>query len=365
MNRLRFTTVALLAMSLALAGCGRQSPMKPVSTSGTMGTIDASLAASGPAITMFALPTTFSRPSNIITGPDQALWFTEAGKIGRLSTSGALREFPLPAGHTASSLTNGPDGALWFTEPAASAIGRISIAGAIREFIVPGACQSGYSCPTAPRPIGIVTGSDHALWIIEPIFSRVSNRTGAAKVLRLTVDGTFTEFPIPGGSAKVSTPNPGSIALGADGAVWFTDSFERRIWRATTSGALTSYPTNLGAPVAITAGPDGALWFTAGQLGRITTAGAVTSMAVPSGPNGASLGAITAGADGNLWLGAYDLTKSGGAIVRSTTAGAMTSTAFPTYIEIDGITRGPDGAIWFTQMDNQSGASKIGRIAAL
>ena len=42
----------------------------------------------------------------------------------------------------------------------------------------------------------------------------------------------------------------------------------------------------------------------------------------------------------------------------------MTSTAFPTYVEIDGITRGPDGAIWFTQSDNQSGAARIGRITS-
>src|SRR5262249_35675430 len=154
----------------------------------------------------------------IVTGPDQALWFTESGKIARITTAGALREFALPAGHAASSLTNGPDGALWFTEPAASAIGRITTAGAVTELTVPGACPLGYSCPTAPRPIGIVTGSDNALWIIEPIFSRVLNRTSAAKVLRFAIGGSFTEFVIPGGGSKVTTPNPGSIVLGPDGA---------------------------------------------------------------------------------------------------------------------------------------------------
>jgi virginiamycin B lyase len=364
MNRLRNTIPALLSTGLMMAGCGGQKPMTPV-VSSTTSTIALRPDASGAAITTFVLPAAFSRPANIVTGPDQALWFTESGKIARISATGALREFALPAGHTASSLTTGPDGALWFTEPEASAIGRITTAGVITELIVPGACQAGYACPTSPRPIGIVTGSDNALWIIEPIFSRVSNRTAAAKVLRLTTDGTFTEFPIPGGSAKSTTPNPRGVARGPDGAVWFTDSFERLIWRVTTSGVLTSFPSGSGAPSAITAGPDGALWFTAVQLGRITTTGAVVSLAVPSGPNGTALGAIAAGADGNLWLTAYDLTRSGGAIVRSTTAGAKTTTAFPTYTEIDGITRGPDNAIWFTQMDNQTGASKIGRIAVL
>src|SRR5262245_59233271 len=286
MNRLRFTVPALLSMGLLMDGCGGQKPMTPVMPSATTSTIDLRPNASSAAIMTFALPAAFSLPANIVTGPDQALWFTESGKIARISTAGALREFVLPAGHSASSLTSGPDGALWFTEPEASAIGRITTGGAITELTVPGACQTGYACPTSPRPIGIVTGSDNALWIIEPIFSRVSNRTAAAKVLRLTADGVFTEFPIPGGASKSATPNPRSIALGPDGAVWFTDSFERRIWRSTTSGALTSFSANLGAPNAITAGPDGALWFTAGQLGRITTTGAVSPMAVPSGPNG-------------------------------------------------------------------------------
>ena len=212
-------------------------------------------------------------------------------------------------------------------------------------------------------PQTCVTGSDGALGIIEPIFSRVLNRTSAAKLLRLTTDGTFTEFAIPGGSSKSTTPNPGSIALGPDGAVWFTDSFERLIWRAATNGALTSFPTNIGAPVAITAGPDGALWFTASQLVRVSIGGVVSAFPVPSGANGSSLGSLAAGSDGNLWLSAYDLTLSAGQIVRSTTAGSTSKTLFPTFVEIDDIARGPDGAVWFAETNIQSGATAIGRIA--
>jgi len=362
MKGVRTSVATCVAIASLMAGCGKNNPTGPYHSSRSPSEMSAtSLAAN--AVTSFDLPTAFTFPANLITGPDGALWFTENGKIGRITTTGALREFALPTGHNASSLTSGPDGALWFTEPTNQAVGRITTSGLISETKVPGACATGYSCPTSPRPIGIVTGSDGALWIIEPIFSRVLNRTSAAKLLRLTTDGAFTEFAIPGGVSKVTTPNPGSIARGSDGAVWFTDSFERSIWRATTSGALSSFPTNLGAPVKITAGPDGAMWFTAAQLGRITTAGVVTSFTVPSGPNGSSLGAIASLWDGALWLAAYDMTLSAGQIIRATTAGAMTKTQFPTYVEIDGITRGPDGAVWFTQTDNQSGAAKIGRIA--
>jgi virginiamycin B lyase len=356
---------ALLAFPIALAsllaGCGGETPTTPPTMHRSTPTAS-TLAASAP-VTSFALPTAFSFPANLVSGPDGALWFTETGKIGRITTAGALQEFALPAGHNASSLAVGPDGALWFTEPNNSAVGRITTSGAVSEIKVPGACQVGYACPTAPRPNGIVAGSDGALWITEPIFSRVLSRTSSAKLLRLTTSGTFTEFAIPGGASKSTTPNPGKVALGADGAVWFTDSFERRIWRATTSGALSSFAVGFGAPVAIAAGRDGALWFTANQLGRISTAGAVSSQAVQFGANGGSLGAIATASDGSLWFAAYDMTLSAGVIVRSTTAGSMSKTSFPTFVEIDGITRGPDGAIWFTQTDNQTGAAKIGRLA--
>src|SRR5262249_8517460 len=166
MHRPRVIKPLLLAMGLVLAGCGHQSPTKPGMTAGGAGTTDSPHAASSPALTSFALPTAFSQPASIVTGPDQALWVIESGKSGSHTHTGALREFALPAGHTASSLAAGPDGALWFTEPGAGAIGRITTAGAISELTVPGMCQTGYSCPTAPRPTGIVTGSDHALWII-------------------------------------------------------------------------------------------------------------------------------------------------------------------------------------------------------
>lgn len=83
----------------------------------------------------------------------------------------------------------------------------------------------------------------------------------------------------------------------------------------------------------------------------------------PAGPNGTTLGSIASGPDGNLWFSQYDLTLSAGAITRSTTAGIMTTFRFPTYNEIDGITRGPDNALWFTLVNNQTGVAKIGRIS--
>lgn len=69
--------------------------------------------------TVHSLPTSYSQPKGIASGPDGALWFTEynTNKIGRISTSGAITEYPvISAASYPYSITTGPDGALWFTE---------------------------------------------------------------------------------------------------------------------------------------------------------------------------------------------------------------------------------------------------------
>jgi len=79
-----------------------------------------------------------SNPSRT-TGPDGALWFTEANcvreqssrcivgnKIGRITTAGAVTEFTIPSdGSGPHSITTGPDGALWFTEYYGNRVGRL------------------------------------------------------------------------------------------------------------------------------------------------------------------------------------------------------------------------------------------------
>lgn len=97
------------------------------------------------------------------------------------------------------------------------------------------------------------------------------------------------------------TDQAGRIAVGPDGALWFTESVAGKIGRITTSGVITEYaiPTASGYPYGIVAGPDGALWFTelqAQKVGRITTAGSVTEYPVSGNPSPN----ITAGPDGAL-----------------------------------------------------------------
>jgi streptogramin lyase len=54
-----------------------------------------------------------SAPTQIVTGPDGNLWFTETlnNAIGKITTAGAITEYPAEA----NGLSAGPDGNLWFT----------------------------------------------------------------------------------------------------------------------------------------------------------------------------------------------------------------------------------------------------------
>lgn len=51
-----------------------------------------------PTILEYTVPTAASTPARIVTGPDGNLWFTEsdANKVARISTSGAITEFAIP-----------------------------------------------------------------------------------------------------------------------------------------------------------------------------------------------------------------------------------------------------------------------------
>jgi streptogramin lyase len=312
-------------------------------------------------INEFPIPTAESNASGVIAGPDGALWFTETGyfvypgpqspgnKIGRITTSGSFSEFPVPTAISLpSDITTGSDGALWFTESGSAVdfngqpylrvpgkIGRITTSGSFTEYPI-ARCSATVLCD----PSQITAGPDGALWFTE--------RDGY--IGRITVAGSISEFP-------TSDVTPEGITTGPDGALWFTEERGNAIGRITTSGSISEFPipTADSSPEEITTGPDGALWFTeyfGDEIGRITTAGSISEFptAADSWPQG-----IAPGPDGALWFTENYANKIG----RITTAGSISEFPTPTTNSGPyGITAGPDGALWFTESD----ANQIGRI---
>jgi len=282
-----------------------------------------------------------SFPQGITAGPDGNLWFVEqkstgdyeigkittAGKISLYSSKEMAGTFQVYGTDSPSSfgvITVGPDGNLWFVNPQNELnlqVGKITPKGAITFYA------------TSDLPLGLTAGPDGNLWLIE-----------ASHVARFTTTGVETEC------ASLTHGGEPGIVTGPDGNIWFTESDNvGNVVPATC--ALTEYPT-LGLPLefpsSIVSAPDGNLWITSfigGNIGRITTAGALTGSFALS--TGATSGFDTAGPDGNLW---FTMSYPANGVGKMTPEGVVTTYTLPTADAGPvGITAGPDGNLWFIE----------------
>ena len=287
--------------------------------------------AAGAAITVYT-DAGIGIPGAITTGPDGALWFTDTRSIGRITTAGAVSHFPYPANVQAVDIASGPDGALWFTDVDGNSINRLTTSGKFTRYTNAGIVH----------PVRITAGPDGALW-----FTNTGPDGNGHSIGRITTAGAVTIY------TNANIIGPGDITAGPDGAVWFTSIENSAIGRITKAGTITMFTDpGIYLPGNITTGPDGALWFTRyNAIGRITTAGKVTvpytfSKITPQ------LNGLATGSDGALWF----TNLADGEIGRLTTTGALSYFAGPSVTYPNEITAGPDGALWFTN------SGSIGRI---
>jgi uncharacterized repeat protein (TIGR01451 family) len=292
-------------------------------------------------ISEFPVPGTGTAPTDIVTGPDANLWFTQSdgNEIGRINpASHAIAEIPVPtAASEPLGITPGPDGNLWFTEFASDKIGQLDPSTlAIAEFAVPTALA-------APREI--VAGPDGNLWFTEEDGDRIGQINPTTHAI--------LEFPIP-----TADSNPEGITAAPDGNLWFTEGTGNKIAEINpTTHAITEFaiPTASSLPFGIAAGPDGDLWFTeetGNNVGQFNlTTHAIHEFAAPTA--GSELGHITSGFDGNLWFTERGVGQIG--LINPAT-GAVTEVPTPTARSDPlGITAGPDGNLWFTELAGQIG----------
>jgi len=272
-------------------------------------------------------------PNDITTGPDGALWAPDGslGVVWRLTTSGKISSFE--TGVQPAGIASAR-GALWVTDASGNKIVRLGVDGTTTDYPLP--------TPGA-FPIGIVEGPDGALWFTEG---------RGDKIGRLALDGTITEYPLPTCGAFA-----GDIAVGADGAIWFTEQVGDKVGRVTPSGEVTEFPLPAGTlPGPIVAGPDGAMWFTernTNAIARITIVGELTNE-FPLPTEFADPKGVVVGPDDALWIAQRDA----GTIARMTFDGAVTREFRVPSGAMDSLANGPDGALWFPQGTER----KIGRL---
>jgi streptogramin lyase len=273
------------------------------------------------AVDEIALPSRQPGPWAVRTGPDGLVWVSEydSNSFARLSLDGGILEFPVDRIGMSGYFANGPDAALWFSS--AARVGRMDMDGGVNFVDLPDVNE---------WPRGITLGPDGNLWMVG-FRERVMKLTPAGLVTEIPVQNTMALIDIttgPDGNLWITehtnswigrmsptgevttfpvTGSPSGIVVGPDGNLWFAEG--EKIGRITPGGVLTEFPlpddhSYFHDAEYITAGPDGNLWFTEhllDKVGRITTEGAITRFDTPtSGPRGIGLGP-----DGRLWFAEY------------------------------------------------------------
>jgi streptogramin lyase len=159
------------------------------------------------------IPTPNSKPFGIATAPDNSLYFTEAAtdKIGRIpNLFGSITEISLTAGSRPLQMVRGPDGNVWFIEGGDGGsrpgqIGRLSP----NSFSVTGEFPTVTANAFLSGVPGIAVGQDGALWFTEPGLDRIG---------RLTTGGTASEYISP-----VTGLGMQGIGVAPDGSIWFAE----------------------------------------------------------------------------------------------------------------------------------------------
>jgi streptogramin lyase len=198
------------------------------------------------------------------------------------------------------------------------------------------------------NPGEIAAGPDGNLW-----FNHQSTAPNAIQSISPT--GTFAAVMVTTGTTNIG---PTGVTAGPDGKVWYAK--QNGLGNVDLSSSMVQEfgVPNSGDPAGIVTGPDGKLWLTEpihNAIASSTTAAKVTEYPLPVANSGPF--AIAVGPDMNLWF--TEAGAAGNKIGRITTSGTITE--FPIATPASNprsITKGPDGNIWFTELDGR----KIGRV---
>ncbi len=209
-------------------------------------------------MTSFALPGTTPLVSAMCLGPDGNMWFYDFfnDKLGYITQAGAITEYNF-SGSYQTNMVTGPDQAIWLTTPTDRTIYRVTTSGVITT----------YSLGSPSLSAGaIIVGPDNALWM---------QGTDQDVIIRMTLSGTITTYQLPPGLVPSNAEAFYGLAVGSDGAIYFNEQFLNEIGRITTNGTVTFYPIPLAnsQPGVLVPGPNNAIWFSEvsqPDVGKIT-----------------------------------------------------------------------------------------------
>jgi len=335
--------VAAVVASTLVSGCSQTAAPAPHSPAQTLSSAQHPEAVrSDRNLSFFSTPTEYSWPDYIVNGPQGAMWFTEfyADAIGRITTDGAITEFPLPSGNDIEGIAAGADGNLWFSEPGENKIGRMTPTGSVTAFPINGG---------NPSPRGITAGPDGNLWYVEYYTSFIG---------RVTPSGKITRFQIPDADSS-----PWDIATGPDGDLWFTESANNKIGRFDPrtlrfKPSLVA-PTGSSTPWGIMLAPDNHIWFTERTADQIAVVinGKISEFHIPQPESYPEK--LVAGADGDLWF--TEGQSAGIGRLDPTTGKFRPVIVLPSGSIPTGIVSGPDHNIYFT-VAKYYDQNQIGRV---
>jgi streptogramin lyase len=305
---------------------------------------------------------------DLVFEPGGTLWFDgrygsehegdEAGFIGHLQPGGQVQQLALPSTETAGTPVIDPAGGVWFPLSDASedrgpaAIGRFSPDGDFQRYAL--GSKRGYTHLMAR------SGTD--LWV-----------GGAVLNKREVTVGTFVDQVSTSPTVTVKrrirlSPKCSTSAIAAGGTeVWFAELCENRSpshpsWRAAIvqvepSGRLNRYRLpRLSYVTSLAIGADGAVWFgtngTKDELGHVSPGGSLARYRVGHGWSGE----IAVGPEGRLWF-TEEVQGYPHAALNSIgpdgDLGKPTCLAPKCTLEPFGLAFAPNGELWFSALTSE------------
>lgn len=234
-----------------------------------------------------------SQPNAIVVGPDGNVWSSGyGGGIYKITPSGSVTSYTLSGGHV-ESMAVGSDGNLWFGDYGNDALGRVTTAGAVTEFPM----------PAGANPGAIASGPDGNLWVAgTPANVNTIYKYSTAGVLL----GTYT-------SGLTSTAYTTFIIPASDGNMYFGEYLDSattgdKLGRLSTNGTISEIGTiaHSSYPINAAIGKDGNVYFceyNRTYLGKIVISSGTVSDAPIPGISSDTLSAIVNGPDDRLYIG--------------------------------------------------------------